>query len=503
MAQIPTFDELLNNILQAVHDMGGSGNTFKIKNSVANMLRFSAEQREMCHQSGGSYNLLIDSVLSHLTIKGLLENQRLGVWEITAKGRNIVYANSLGLDSFHGRLLAKRRRQQVTDSSNAPETARMTKAIDSSLPDAAASANQDSETDAEMTIDSLPAQKDFICPTFEAFHNLGGSGINQEIYDEVARIMNLSDEQLAIPHKRAKSMASNRTQWAMYRLKLNQLIINRERGIYILTSEGRDIQSVDADHVESKAREYRKQQQLLRQKQKEISSAAHIQRRNPSPGIESPGGENLSTNYPAPEHLQIQADLSITSIDELIDSSTQLREKLPSKTEDSDDTLPLPEEFDEDTKWKDDLYDLLFQMDPSAFERLFQRILRESGFTQVDVTGRSGDGGIDGIGIMRLGGFLSFRVFFQCKRYKGSVSAGTVRDFRGAMIGRTDKGLIVTTGNFTRDAIREATRDGAPEIDLIDGEQLIDKLKELGLGVTTEEVVTEQVTVIPDFFANI
>ena len=104
---------------------------------------------------------------------------------------------------------------------------------------------------------------------------------------------------------------------------------------------------------------------------------------------------------------------------------------------------------------------------------------------------------------MRLGGFLSFRVLFQCKRYKGSVGAGTVRDFRGAMIGRTDKGLIVTTGNFTRDAIREATRDGAPEIDLIDGEQLIDKLKELGLGVTTEEVVSEQVTVIPDFFANI
>ena len=125
----------------------------------------------------------------------------------------------------------------------------------------------------------------------------------------------------------------------------------------------------------------------------------------------------------------------------------------------------------------------------------------ESGFTQVDVTGGSGDGGIDGIGVMRLGGFLSFRVLFQCKRWKGSISASVVRDFRGAMIGRTDKGLIVTTGNFTREAVREATRDGAPEIDLVDGEQLIDKLKELDLGVSTEFV--PEVTVDPEFFQNI
>jgi restriction system protein len=113
----------------------------------------------------------------------------------------------------------------------------------------------------------------------------------------------------------------------------------------------------------------------------------------------------------------------------------------------------------------------------------------------VEVTGRSGDGGIDGKGIMRLSGLLSFHVIFQCKRYSGSVGASQVRDFRGAMIGRADKGLLVTTGNFTKDAVREATRDGAPAIDLIDGDQLIDKLKELELGVKTERVEVEQVTV--------
>ena len=131
--------------------------------------------------------------------------------------------------------------------------------------------------------------------------------------------------------------------------------------------------------------------------------------------------------------------------------------------------------------WRDELLDALLKMDPSAFERLVQRLLRESGFIQVEVTGQSGDGGIDGKGIMRLGGLLSFHVIFQCKRYKGSVTVSQVRDFRGAMVGRADKGLLITTGNFTKDAVREATRDGAPAIDLIDGDLLIDKLKELEL----------------------
>lgn len=153
-------------------------------------------------------------------------------------------------------------------------------------------------------------------------------------------------------------------------------------------------------------------------------------------------------------------------------------------------------EVDAETSWRDEVLDILLEMDPSAFERLVQRLLRESGFTQVEVTGRTGDGGIDGRGIMRLGGLLSFQVIFQCKRYKGSVSVSQVRDFRGAMVGRADKGLLVTTGNFTKDAVREATRDGAPAIDLIDGDQLIDKLKELGLGVKTKVVEVEQI--IPD-----
>ena len=153
--------------------------------------------------------------------------------------------------------------------------------------------------------------------------------------------------------------------------------------------------------------------------------------------------------------------------------------------------------------WRDDILRTLLDMTPEAFERLIQRMLREAGFIQVQVTGRSGDGGIDGKGIMRVGGLLSFHVIFQCKRYKGSVSASHVRDFRGAMVGRADKGLLITTGNFTKDAVQEATRDGAPAIDLIDGELLVDKLKELELGISTEIVEVEQVSVDHDWLLGL
>ncbi len=124
----------------------------------------------------------------------------------------------------------------------------------------------------------------------------------------------------------------------------------------------------------------------------------------------------------------------------------------------------------------------------------------KSGFTKVEVTGRSGDGGIDGAGVLRVN-LLSFHVWFQCKRYSGSVGAREVRDFRGAMVGRADKGLFITTGRFTGDAEREAVRDGAPAIDLIDGMDLCDLLKDLRLGIATETVEVAEVNA--SFFAGV
>jgi restriction system protein len=145
-----------------------------------------------------------------------------------------------------------------------------------------------------------------------------------------------------------------------------------------------------------------------------------------------------------------------------------------------------------DVPWKERLLDVLLAIDPKAFERLCQRLLRESGFIKVEITGRSGDGGIDGVGVLRLN-LLSFHVLFQCKRWKSSVGASAVRDFRGAMVGRADKGLILTTGSFTADARREATRDGAPAIDLVDGDALCELLKSVKIGVSV--TLIEQITI--------
>jgi len=152
--------------------------------------------------------------------------------------------------------------------------------------------------------------------------------------------------------------------------------------------------------------------------------------------------------------------------------------------------------------WQDEALEALRVISPEAFERLCQRLMRESGFIQVEVTGKSGDGGIDGRGVVKVGGILSFHVIFQCKRYREVVSASTVRDFRGAMVGRADKGLIITTGRFSRSARDESQRDGAPPLDLIDGEELVEKLKELRLGIKIQEKIVEEVTVDKSWFEN-
>jgi restriction system protein len=153
--------------------------------------------------------------------------------------------------------------------------------------------------------------------------------------------------------------------------------------------------------------------------------------------------------------------------------------------------------------WDSRLLGIVKTIKFDAFERLCKRLLRESGFVQVEVTGRSGDEGIDGKGVVRVGGILSFHVVFQCKRYKGSVGAPVIRDFRGAMVGRADKGVLITTGSFTKDARIEAQRAGAPPIDLIDGEDLVEKLKDLQIGVETRQRIVEEFVIQEDYFQSL
>lgn len=289
---------------------------------------------------------------------------------------------------------------------------------------------------------SLPTVELFN-PTLQALHSLGGSGTNMEIHDEVVKILGLTDEQIQLLHDPGnshKSEIASRLSWTRTWLKRYGILDNPNVGVWVLTPKGQKTRKLNPADVEVKI---------------------GIKERQKKPWI----GQSLAG----------KEQISEPGVDSV------------------DDTEP----------WRIALFNELLRMKPDAFERLVQRMLRESGFDHVEVTGRTGDGGIDGVGDIRLGGFLSFRVLFQCKRWRSAVGARTVRDFRGAMMGRTDKGLIVTTGNFTQDALREARRDGALDIDLIDGEQLMDNLKKLSLGVITEEVVTERITVNPDFFANI
>lgn len=296
-----------------------------------------------------------------------------------------------------------------------------------------------------MTEVFIPNRNALINPVLQAVHALGGSGTNLEIHDQVVSTLRLTDEQVAMPIKpgtSGPSLLAFRLGWARSDLKGIGLLINSARGVWSLTEKGKSTNEVDGNEVRRAINEMLKQENERNQIAQTSDAAV--------------ADEELVGTVDAAEHA-----------------------------------------------WREELYRVLSEMDPTAFERLCRKMLRESGFERVEVTGRGGDGGIDGIGIIRIGGFLSFRVLFQCKRWKNPVGARTVRDFRGAMMGRTDKGLIVTTGNFTQEAMREARRDGALDIDLIDGEQLIDKLKELSLGVKTEEVVVEKVTVDPDFFANI
>ena len=288
----------------------------------------------------------------------------------------------------------------------------------------------------KQTNNNLPTFDLLIVPTIKALQDLGGSGSIEEINSKVYVIAEISDEILQIPHgeEGTVSEVDYRLAWSRTYLKKFGLLENSSRGIWALSKSDITINELDPIEIVKAVRE---QAKLAPSKTKTTSTAQQI-------------------------------DNEITK------------------------------EVDNLEGWKEQLLDVLYNITSAAFERLSQRLLRESGFFQVEVTGKAGDGGIDGKGIVRVSGLLSFHVIFQCKRYKGSVTPSQIRDFRGAMQGRADKGLVITTGTFTREAVKEATRDGAPPIDLIDGEMLCDKLKELKLGVDTK--LTEIVDIKNDWF---
>lgn len=257
-------------------------------------------------------------------------------------------------------------------------------------------------------------------PLLDALRDLGGSGTPDEVAERIASNMRLPDEAQNDLIASGQSRFRNQVAWTRYYLVREGLLDSSKRGVWSLTERGRTT-SLSPDQSRDL---YRK-----------ILRIYNDERRSKVDSSESRVEQSTASIEPAKED------------------------------------------------YRSGVINLLLALPSDGFERLSQRILRESGFTQVVVTGRSGDGGIDGDGTLQINPLVSFKVLFQCKRYKGSVAPSHVRDFRGAMAGRADKGIIITTCTFTAEARREASRDGVPPIELIDGEKLIDMLEQLELGL--------------------
>ena len=285
----------------------------------------------------------------------------------------------------------------------------------------------------------MPNQLELMKPTVDALQELGSSGSIHEITEVVIKRMNVPDEVAQeLQGAGPQTKLEHRLGWARTRLKHAGLVDNSSRGIWTLTPKGSQLDSNDPEAVSRLYNEYRQRKRNMRN-----------------------------------EDSTVQDDETGTD-----QTDTQFSEA-----------------------WREELLAVVQAIAPDAFERLCRRLLRESGFSEVKVIGKSGDGGVDVEGVFHFAELISFPVKVQCKRYRGSVGPSFVRDFRGAMDGHDARGLLITTGNFTRDALKEAGRPGARPIDLIDGNQLVEKLKKLELGVKTEMV--EQVMIDDDWYQSI
>ena len=276
-----------------------------------------------------------------------------------------------------------------------------------------------------MTNGSMPTKDQLYNPVLRALTSGGGSATNGELFDYIVDSLSLPDGIIEQRTPSGQSRLWKRIIWARNELKHSGYVEQTGTGIWAVTALGASTTSVDSRRIRAEAVRI-------------VRGQAGDQARSAAP--------------------EASEDDSVDAI------------------------------LDENDSWRGEIGRVLHGMSPNAFERLCGVILRESGFTEVRVSGTSGDGGIDGNGIIRIEGLISFPILFQCKRWEGSVGPSVVRDFRGAMQGRADRGLIITTGTFSRDAKREASRDGAPPIDLVDGESLVDRLRKLGLGVKVEMV---------------
>lgn len=285
--------------------------------------------------------------------------------------------------------------------------------------------------------DIVPTYDELMWPTLKALKALGGSASNDEILDKIIELEAYSEEVQNFPHpNKPITQLDYRCAWARTYLKKVGAITNSAKGVWSILENGEKLSELDMQKIPAQ-----------------------------------------------------------------VNKLDQLKKREKKQTRQSSKKEDAYEDVDEATfEWYEVLLSQVLTITPAAFERLCQRILRESGFSKVEVTGKVGDGGVDGKGILKIN-LISFHVAFQAKRWKGPIGSGEIRNFRGSISGRADKGIFITTGNFSSDARKEATRDGAMTIDLIDGRDLCELMKNLGLGTKVETV--EQVEINADWLKDL
>lgn len=283
----------------------------------------------------------------------------------------------------------------------------------------------------------VPRYNKLLTATLVALKELGGSGKNDEILNQVISDLSIPDEVADIPHLGNSNLSELAYQLAWARTYLAKF--------GVIENSARSVWSIKPDYV----------------------------------GVETLNEKEIVSTVNSMSH---------TSKTKKRDTTNDISAVSPEDDEPNNDEVEFP---DEAKPWRAKLTEILQNMDPYGFERLAQRVLRECGFSQVEVTKKSGDGGIDGTGKLKINGIFSFNVAFQCKRYSGLVGAPAIRDFRGSLTTNIEKGVLITTGTFSKAAREEAASPGKQQIDLVDGEDFINMIAEYGIGV--KEVKTYEI----------
>lgn len=273
-------------------------------------------------------------------------------------------------------------------------------------------------------------------PVIDTLRDLGDSGKPKEVSELIAKRLKISDEELSRTNKRGQSRFENQVHWARFYLAKAGLIDMSRRGVWTLTKAGREARM---DH------------------QQALSIFNEVHQKFPR-----------GTPEPEPEGTNEYAE------------------------------APPDEQTRTDRDFRTEMVDMLQSLSADGFERLCMLVLREVGFEEVTVTGRSGDGGIDGIGTLRVNPLASDRVVFQCKKHTRQISPNYVREFRGSMDGRATRGIFLATSTFSAEARREAERLGVAPIEMVDLDRLIGLMKDVGLGV----VARQEFSVDHEFFRD-